>query len=257
MPLTPVTRSALCQLGIKNAPEQSDFIRENRRLLTNQIIPAALEEMTAIQFGPLRMFPPAPGVAEDFLVLTRGIYALAAAKKQHEACATAAGALADFEQRFGEKIERDYWQIVQSVHSTLRYPEPKFGSTLDIIITTTNNTLLSLHDGIGEPLAVLGFLRKTTSILVNWIGAQSVPELLKFIQIPHDIRATTVSLAYLCAIHLSGLDTTSAVSIIQQAAQTPRDQRLSVVYAHALKILGNSDAYFEEAFDQLMPNWHY
>lgn len=187
-----------------------DLDHARQYLLANpaQVDPAAvteqIEQARELLYGELRHLQPAPQTVTQFLGLARLAYLQAEMLRDHRLSAEAALLLSDLRRGKQPFLEKEYWGLVYALHSTLTYPQPKFGSTFDIIISTTVQVFDGLHDS--ELAAGAVFLRRMAVLVQREIGAQAVVDLLKFIEIPHDTASTAASLLYLAELHRAGLD---------------------------------------------------
>jgi len=206
-----------------NHEQRQVFLQDHPEVANDRVAEYALSQARTLGNENLRLLTPDPTDVEDFKTYALGAYGIAAHLHSHAICAEAAGLLANVGGRFGEKSERELWFLTQAIHSTLTYPQPKFSSTFDIIVSTTVNVA---HMAEGDYAPVVGFFQQVCDLISEYVGSLSIDELLKFITIPHDPHSVVVSLLYLADLHMLGLDASKALLAIRELARAPRGSAL-------------------------------
>lgn len=192
-------------------PEQAAFLHAHPERCTRAVAESALAQAREMEYTQVRRLNPDPVHVRAFMGLAQGAYSLAAELQLHALCAEAAGLLAVIARRYGEVNDKERWTIAQAIHSVLTYPQPKFSSTFDIVVSTTWYVMARPESA---EAATLEFFREVSAELAHFVGEQAVDECVKFLSIPHDAYSATVSLIYLGYLHGQGQDASRARPVI-------------------------------------------
>jgi len=188
-------------------PEQAVYLQTYPERCSRAVAESALALARDMKYTQVRRLNPDPAHVRTFMSLVQGAYSLAAELKQHALCAEAAGLLTTIGRRYCEPNDKERWAIAQAIHSALAYPEPKFSSTFDIVVSTTWYVMAQPESAED---ATLNFFEQVSAQLVQLVGGQAVDECVKFLSIPHDVYSVTVSLIYLGILHWHGQAATRA-----------------------------------------------